>query len=151
MTILHPNIRSLNKNFDELHKFLVPFRTRPDVICLTETRIKIDLLVNITIPQYNLYRANSQTSAGGVAVDVSDKFTCKLCPNQYEMSNCECLWLELPTFKSNEKFIFGTLYRHLDHSTLSIFLEDFVIAKITCRSRKKLTTFLVTLYQYSKV
>ena len=121
LTILHPNIRSLNKNFDELHKFLVSFRAKPDVIWFTETQIKIDLLVNITIPQYNSYHANFLTSAGRVAVDVSDNFTCKLCLNQYEMPNCECLWLKLSTSNSNEKFIVGTLHRHLDHSTVNIF------------------------------
>ena len=85
LTILHLNIRSLNKNFDQLHEFLVSIRIRPDVICLTETRIKNDPLVNITIPQYKFYHVDSQTSAGGVVVYVSDNFTSKLCPNQYVM------------------------------------------------------------------
>ena len=97
LTILHLNIKSLNKNFDQLHEFLVSIRIRPDVICLTKTRIKNDPLVNITIPQYKFYHVDSQISAGGVAVYVSDNFTSKLCPNQYVMLNSECLWLELFT------------------------------------------------------
>ena len=102
LTILHLKIRSLNKNFDKLHKFLVSFRIRSDIICVTEIRIKNDPLVNITIPQYKFYRVNSQTSAGEVAVYVSDNFTCKLCPSQNVMPNSECLWLELSTSNSNE-------------------------------------------------
>ena len=125
LTILHFNIRSLNKNFDHLHEFLVSIRIRPDVICLTETRIKNDPLVNITIPQYKFYHVDSQTSAGGVAVYVSDNFTSKLCPNQYVMPNSECLWLELSTPNSNEKFAVGTVYRHPDHSTVNNFLDRF--------------------------
>ena len=100
LTILHLNIRFLNKNFDELHKFLVSIRIRPDVICLTETRIKNDPVLNIMIPQYKFYHVHSQTSAGGVAVYVSDNVTSKLCPNQYVMPNSESLWLELSTPKS---------------------------------------------------
>ena len=72
LTILHLNIRSLNKNFDELHEFLASFRIRPDVNYLTKTQIKNDSLVNIAIPQYKLRHVDSQTSAGGVAVYVSD-------------------------------------------------------------------------------
>ena len=125
MTILHLNIRSLNKNFDQLHEFLVSIRTRPDVICLTETRIKNDPLVNITISQYKFYHVDSQTSAGGVAVYVSDNFTSKSCPNQYVMPNSECLWLELSTPNSNEKFTVGTVYRHPDHFTVNNFLDRF--------------------------
>ena len=60
LTILHLNIKSLNKNFDELYEFLVSFRLRPDVMCLTETRIKNDPLVNITIPQYKFFHVDSQ-------------------------------------------------------------------------------------------
>ena len=83
LTILHLNIRSLNKNFDELHKFLVSIRIRSAVICLTETRIKNDPLVNITISQYKFCHVDSQISAGREALYVSDNFTFKLCPNQY--------------------------------------------------------------------
>ena len=125
LTTLHLYIRSLNKNFDELREFLVSIRIRPDVICLTGSRIKNDPLVNITIPPYKFYHVDSQTSSGGVAVYISDKFTFKLCPNQYVMPNSECLWLELFTPNSNEKFIVGTKYRHTDHSTVNNFLKIF--------------------------
>ena len=125
LTILHLNIRSLNKNFDELYDFLVSFRLRPDVICLTETRIYNDPLDNITIPQYKFFHVDSQSSAGGVAVYVSDNITCKLCPDQYIMSNSECLWLELCKSNSTEKFIVGTVYRHPDQSTVKIFVDGF--------------------------
>ena len=125
LTILHLNIRSLNKNFDQLHEFLVSIRIRPDVICLTETRIKNDPLVNITIPQYKFYHVDSQISAGRVAIYVSDNFTSKLCPNQSVIPNSECLWLELSTPNSNEKFTVGTVYRHPDHSTVNNFLDRF--------------------------
>ena len=125
LTILHLNIRSLNNNFNQLHEFLVSIRIRPDVICLTETRIKNDPLVNITISQYKFYHVDSQISASGVVVYVFDNFTSKLCPNQYVMPNSECLLLELSTPISNEKFTVGTIYRHPDYSTVNNFLDRF--------------------------
>ena len=109
MTILHLNIRFLNKNFKEFHEFLVSIRNRLEVICLTETRKKNDPLLNIKISQYKFYHVDSQTSAGEVAVYVSDNCTFKLCPNQCIMPNSECLWLELSTPNSNEKIIVGTM------------------------------------------
>ena len=150
LTILHLNIKSLNKNFDELHELLVAIRIRPDVICLTETRIKNDPLVNITVPQYKFYHVDAQTSASGIAVYVSDNFTFKLCPNQYVLPNSECLWLELSTPNSNEKFSVGTVYRHPDHSTVNNFLDRFSNCLNDCRTQKKLTTFSVTLISIFK-
>ena len=54
--ILHLNIRSVNKNFDELHKFLVSFRLRLDIVCLNEIRIKHEPLINIIIREYNFFK-----------------------------------------------------------------------------------------------
>ena len=56
---------------------------------------------------------------------MSDNITCKLCPDQHIMSNSECLWLELCTSNSTEKFIVGTVYRHPDQSTVKNFLDGF--------------------------
>ena len=71
------------------------------------------------------YHVDSQTSAGGVAVYVSDNFTSKLCPNLYVMPNSECLWLELSIPNSTEKFTVGTVYRHPSHSTVNNFFDRF--------------------------
>ena len=150
LTILHLNIRSLNKNFDKLHEFLVSIRIRIDVICLTETRIKNDPLVYITIPQYKFCHVDSRTSFGGVAVYVSNNFTFKLCPNQYVMPNSECLWLELSTPNLNEKFTVGTVYRHSDHSTVNNFLDRFSDCLNDLSNSKKLTTFSATLISIFK-
>ena len=36
LVLLHVNIRSLHKNFDSFHDFLIALNVSPDVICLTE-------------------------------------------------------------------------------------------------------------------
>ena len=45
LVLLHINIRSLHKNFDNLYDFLVELNFLPDVICLTETGIKLHPLL----------------------------------------------------------------------------------------------------------
>ena len=39
-SLIHLNIRSLQKNFDSLHEFLSLQQSSPDIICLSETRLK---------------------------------------------------------------------------------------------------------------
>ena len=70
LTILHLNIRTFNKNFDELYEFLVSFRLRLDIICLTETRIKKDRFKIITISEHDFFQVDLQSSSGGAAVCV---------------------------------------------------------------------------------
>ena len=50
LSFLHVNTRSLNKheNFDALYEFLIWLSFSPDVICISETRLRGDSLTNIT-------------------------------------------------------------------------------------------------------
>ena len=43
----------------------------------------------------------------------------------YVVANTTCLWLELSRANSTEKFIVGTIYRHLIHYLLKNFLDNF--------------------------
>ena len=71
--LLHINIRSLQKNFDELVNLISQFTVLPDVICITETRLKNNPLINISIPGYDFVKANTSSFAGGVGMYVSSK------------------------------------------------------------------------------
>ena len=53
LTLLHFNIRSLHKNFDAMYNFLQSLDFFPDIICLSETRIKDDPLTDISITGYS--------------------------------------------------------------------------------------------------
>ena len=65
---LHVNIRSLQKNFDPLCELITLLNFTPQIICITETRIKDQPLINVAIPNYSFVHANSTSNAGGVAV-----------------------------------------------------------------------------------
>ena len=49
---MHVNIRSLYKNFDELHDYIQSLSFISSVICLSESRIKNQPQVNIELAGY---------------------------------------------------------------------------------------------------
>ena len=59
------------KTFDSLHEFLSLQQSSPDIICLSETRLKEQPLININIPGYFFIHTDSPTNAGGVAMYIS--------------------------------------------------------------------------------
>ena len=74
LVLLHANSRSLHKNFDNLYDFLVELNFLFDVICLTETRIKLHPLLNISLPNYTFFHTDSRTNAGGVGISFQISF-----------------------------------------------------------------------------
>ena len=66
--MIHINIRSLQKHFDTLAEMLQLLSALPQLICITETKISKELLVNIELENYHFLHANSVTQAGGVGI-----------------------------------------------------------------------------------
>ena len=110
---IHINIRSLHKNFDDLHHFVSELKLQPTLICLSETRLKESSNMGILkIEGYKLVHANSTTNAGGVAVYVSDYLDMELA-NQYNIDcpGCEELWIKV-RLKTNFIFLTCVVYKH---------------------------------------
>ena len=121
--LLHINIHSLHKNFDNLYDFLVELNFLPDVICLTETRIKLHLLLNISLPNYTFFHTDSTTNAGGVGIYVLNKFQVKKSIMQYNFSKSECLWFSENNFKT--ELTVSAVYHHSDQTKIIEFIEEF--------------------------
>ena len=68
--VLHINIRSLQKNFDDFYNLLCSLPQPPVIIALSKTRINLHPLSDIEIPGYTFYYSNSPSKAGGVGVYV---------------------------------------------------------------------------------
>ena len=79
--VLHINIRSLQEHVDELHELIVNAKTHPDLIAITETRIKNKPLINIDIPGYSFSYVTSSSNAGGVEIYVSDNLNINIIEN----------------------------------------------------------------------
>ena len=120
---VHLNIRSLTKNFDALFEFISSLNFTPDLVCLTETRIKNQPLVSITVPGYSFAHVNSLSSAGGVAIYISNNFNFKLCKNHHHLHNSEAIWLDISDQKN--KYIVAVIYRHPSLTEIDKFLLDF--------------------------
>ena len=65
LSLLHCNIRFLYKNMDKLEEIVTPCSKPPDIIALSEARIKETSII-ATLRGYNFINENSQTQAGGV-------------------------------------------------------------------------------------
>jgi len=52
ITMLHLNIRSLNKNYDDFYDFITALPQQPDILCLSETQLKGEPLKYISISGY---------------------------------------------------------------------------------------------------
>ena len=73
LSIIHLNIRLLNKNFDKLYDFLLCLTFTPNVLCLSESRIKKQPLVNIILSGYSFVNVDLVGNAGDVRSHVRQK------------------------------------------------------------------------------
>ena len=67
---MHVNIRSLHKNIDLLYEFIQSLQFNPQIICITETRIKNQPQINVSTPNYGFAHLNSKSNVGGVAMHI---------------------------------------------------------------------------------
>jgi len=68
LILVHINIRSLTKNFDELNDLLQCLPFTQDVICLSESRLKTQPQINIDLERYKFLNNSPESNAGGVAM-----------------------------------------------------------------------------------
>ena len=108
--LLHLNIRSLQKNFDNFYNFLTSLPTAPHVISLTETNIKDKPICNISIPVYTFLHVNSLTNAGGVGVYINNNLHLKQINLSVKCATCKDIWMNITFPKTNTQFIVGTIY-----------------------------------------
>jgi len=71
-SLLHVNIRSLTKNLEKLEELLAGIRTLPDIIAITETRLKNSMNFGFHLQGYSIEYHDFPSNAGGVALFVKD-------------------------------------------------------------------------------
>ena len=106
------NICSLQKNYNDISKFLSNFNTKPHIISLSETKIKGKPLTNILLPGYLFLHNYSQTNAGGVGVNIHESLTYDELDCTINFAGCEDIWIKITCPITNSIFIIGTIYRH---------------------------------------
>ena len=118
------NIRSLHKHHDDLVNFLALCRSPPDIICITETRLQAEPLIDVGLPGYTFIHENSPTIIGGVAMYIKNSIKFER-PGKYnfEVSGCENIWIDVK-LNNNKNLVIGTVYRHPKQNP-SFFIEKF--------------------------
>ena len=152
LALMHANIRSLSKNLNIFEQMLNRLVRKPDVICITETKLKETIVSesdaindnlssddsnSIKISGYEFYHTVSTTNAGGAGLYVSDMCEYKI-RNDLDLridGECEAKFVEIITPNSNSKnVIVGSIYRH-PHDNHQEFLCD-LSGKIECIQKK---------------
>ena len=102
----------MQKNFDDLYQLICQFKHPPDIICLSETRLKDQVPIIVNINGYNFTNANSPTNAGGVGMYVSSNINYSTMKS-FETDNdgCENIWIKIQN-DAKLSLIVGAVYRH---------------------------------------
>ena len=96
IVIVHVNIVSLDKHFNDLQIFLNRFSYKVEVLCISETRLTPRNIKYYNLPGYTLYHYNSDTHADGSAIYVSNDIKCRqLLQIKVKTDECEDVWVEL--------------------------------------------------------
>ena len=110
--ILHLNIASLRKHFDELYELqlslIIPHK--PDILCITETRHADVPLIKISIPAYKFFHQNSATVIGGVGIYITDSLNFGITDDyNIDIAGVEKIWIEFAgsSFPKDTKRVLG--------------------------------------------
>jgi len=117
LSIIHVNIVSLSKNFYKLENFLTQVRYAPDIIAITETRIKctVPIKYNVNLQCCKFMHVDTHRNAGGVGLHMKNCIDFIIL-NKLQIKTCDCetLWIEIKL--NNKKYAVGVMYRYPDPS-----------------------------------
>ena len=115
-SILHINIRSLYKNFPKIENMLLELNQYPDVIALTETKIKESgTQVNRVLNGYTFVHNDTKTSAGGVGIYIKSHLYFKLRQDlEIKCREYESIWIEI--VQNGKTNVIGVIYRHPNYN-----------------------------------
>lgn len=110
--LVHFNVRSLQKNLDFLVQYLSQLKRQPDVIAITETKLRLNNInSNIYIDGYNFIHKDSSSQAGGVGLYVKNCIKFIECNSlNINVDSVENLWIEITT--EGTPLVIGVVYRH---------------------------------------
>ena len=126
--LIHVNIRSIQKNIDNLTNFLSELKQKPGFILLTETKLikKRDIIVDISIPGYIFVHEDTTTSAGGVAMYIKININYSIDFNiKFEISGSKSLCINIENDIVG-KLTVGVIYCHpvYDKDSIGKFIES---------------------------
>jgi hypothetical protein len=157
-SLLHLNISSLEKHFDELSSLPFLLHHSFDIIGISETRLNSSSSSNVFLPNYSFIDTKSTSRAGGVGLYISNKLNSK--PREdlnkvlFVNDSLESIFAEI-SFKNRKNVIVGCVYKH-PHMDVEDFNELFLgplLDKISKENKELilLGDFNIDLLQYKTV
>ena len=117
--LAHLNIASIPKHLDQLRVLMV---NKPvDILSINESRLDGNILNNVNIPGYNIYRNDRSRRGGGVALYIRDVFDIINRTNEVP-SYLEAVFIEIKKPKSKPVLILS-VYRPPNSG--AVFMEYF--------------------------
>ena len=102
-------MRSLQKHFNAFQEFPFLQPNLPDVIYISETRIKNYAVLDINVFGYSFIHNDSHTNARGFAMYISIMIQYNLLTDIHmDITDSENIWINI----SESNLIIGTIYRH---------------------------------------
>ena len=94
-SLLCVNIRSLNANFDKLNELLTNYDILPDIIAISETKLKLLQVYNAKLSGYHFYHKGTTKRWGGVGFLIKD-LSISICKEfDLNIPKCEDMWIQL--------------------------------------------------------
>jgi len=118
--LIHINIRSIQKNIDALSNYLASLKKQPDIVAISETKLKEDNIYrNINLNGYTFIHKDSKTCAGGVGLYLKNNISYSMnqCSNN-KLTDAEHLWVNIETKEGI--VVIGVVYRHPVATTSAI-------------------------------
>ena len=118
--LIHFNVRSLQKHIDQLNNYLVGFKNQPDIVAISETKLKEGLINrNVKLEGYGFLHSDNKKCAGGVGLYIKDtiKFSINQC-SKICLLNAEHQWIDIQTKRG--PIAIEVVYRHPDNSATTI-------------------------------
>ena len=115
-SLLHTNLASINKHFDELTHILTEIKTKFDIIGISEHKLN-DVqtpLLNLDIPGYHSFTFDSSNAThGGTGIFIKNSiiFNRRDDLKFYSLGDFESTFVEL-IFPNKKNMIIGCIYRH---------------------------------------
>ena len=140
-SLIHLNIRSLPRNGNNFTAYLEMLQIKFSIICLSETWLSENRLINDIFLDYNAYhsmRGTDRSPGGGVSIYVHKKFkSIEISDLTSNMEHIECIFVRV--FGSDNSHItVGSCYRKPEPSNISAFISTLCnkITRLDANDRK---------------
>jgi len=134
--LIHFNSRSLQSNFEAIQDYLNQFKSKFNIIAISETWLKDDKIHEFDINGYEMFYTNRiNKKGGGVALYIDKNIHCSIVDNMCLVVDdlFECVTVEL-VLPKNKNIIVSCIYRR-PGPDFTMFMEW--IEKIFTNNNKK--------------